>query len=345
MKSTIAISTYQAGKVVFISSNGPNQLIQLPRNFTKAMGLALNGNRMAVATKDEVVILARSKGLAASYPSNPRAYDWLYVPRATFYTGEIDIHDMEWGQEGLYAVNTRFSCISIIDDEFSFRPIWKPNFVSDLTPDDRCHLNGMAMENGRPKYLTALGRSDQQKAWRSSVLNGGLLIDYQTHEIINDTLPMPHSPRLVNGKLYMLLSATGEVISMDPNSGKYDVIDRLDGFVRGLDIVGDYMFVGLSKLRQNSSVFRDLPIAQKALFSGVVIIHIPTGAQIGNIRYNASVEEIYDIKMVPDALRPGILNTEKEDFRDALSTPSDTYWKTDEPEKGMEGIIPNAPQQ
>ena len=339
LNCTIAISTYQAGKVVFIGSNGPNELIQLPRNFNKAMGMAVGGNRLAVATREEVVVLANSKGLAATYPPNPGVYDALYVPRATYYSGEVDIHDMEWGSEGLYAVNTRFSNISIIDDEFSFRPIWQPDFITDQTPNDRCHLNGLAMDQGRPKYVTALGKSDTPKGWRANVLNGGLLIDFDSKEIISDILPMPHSPRLVNGKLYVLLSATGEVATVDLNTGKYDVIDNLNGFVRGLAVYGDYLFVGLSKLRQNSSVFRDLPIAQKALSSGVSIIHIPTGTQVGNITYKASVEEIYDIKILPNTLRPGIMNTEKEDHRLALSTPSDSYWKVDEPEEGHEEAI------
>ncbi len=328
--------------MVFISSNGPNELIQLPRNFQKAMGMAVRDQQLAVATKEELVVMAGSKGLAASYPPQPGVYDSLYVPRATYYTGEIDVHDMEWGEEGLYAVNTRFSCLSIIDDQFSFKPIWSPDFVTDLTPNDRCHLNGLALENGRPKYLTALGKSDEPKGWRHDVLNSGLLLDYETKEILSDKLAMPHSPRLVNGSLFILLSATGEVVKIDPHSGNYEVVADLNGFVRGLDIYGDYMFVGLSKLRQNSSVFRDLPIAQKAVNSGVVIIHIPTMSQIGQITYSASVEEIYDVKILPNTLRPGIMNTEKEDHRLALSTPHDSYWKVNEPEEGHEKMFPKA---
>jgi len=115
---TIALSTYQAGKVVLISANGPDELIQLPRNFTKAMGMAVDQDRLGVATKEEIIVLANSKGLAASYPPQTGTYDGLFVPRASYYCGEIDVHDMAWGEEGLYAVNTRFSCLSLIDDFF-----------------------------------------------------------------------------------------------------------------------------------------------------------------------------------------------------------------------------------
>ena len=287
LNCTIAISTYQAGKVVFISPNGPDELVQLPRNFTKAMGMAVSGDRLGVATKEEIVVLANSKGLAATYPTQPGVYDGLFVPRATYFSGEIDVHDMAWGDDGLYAVNTRFSCLALVDDAFSFTPIWQPDFITDLTPNDRCHLNGLVMVDGAPKYLTCLGRSDTPKGWRENVTQQGLLIDFASKEILSNQLPMPHSPRMINGKLYVLLSATGELAVIDINAGKYEVVVDLNGFARGLAYYQDYLFVGLSRLRQNSSTFRDLPIAKKALSSGVVIIHQPTGVQVGQIEYQA----------------------------------------------------------
>ncbi len=340
LNCTLALSTYQAGKVVFISSNGPDELVQLPRNFPKAMGMALDRDRLAVATKEEIVVLANSKGLAASYPPQPGAYDGLYVPRATYYCGEIDIHDMAWGMDGLYAINTRFSCLSLINDAYSFQPIWAPDFITDLTPNDRCHLNGLAMHEGKPRYVTALGKSNTPKGWRENVTHGGLLIDYDSKKIISNSLPMPHSPRLINGELYVCLSATGELAKVDLISGQYKAVANLNGFVRGFAVLGDYIFIGLSRLRKNSSTFRDLPIAQKAVFSGVAIIHLPTMAQIGHIQYNASVEEIYDVQIIPGLLRPGILNTEKPDHRLALATPTDSYWKVDEPEEGNDKMLP-----
>jgi len=109
LNCTLVITTYQAGKVILLSAKGPDDLIQLPRNFEKPMGIALEKEKMAVATKHEVVILANAPGLASSYPKQPKTYDGLYVPRATYYTGQVDIHDLEWGTDGLWAVNTLFS--------------------------------------------------------------------------------------------------------------------------------------------------------------------------------------------------------------------------------------------
>ena len=323
---TLVLSTYQAGKIIFMSAPDREGIVQLPRQFDKAMGVAVQGDKLAVATRSEVQVLANAPLLARQYGTSPGMYDGLYLPRATYYSGEIDLHDMGWGKEGLWAVNTRFSCLSIIDDDFSFRKKWTPPFITDHTPDDRCHLNGMAMQNGSPKYVTALGTSNIEKGWRTNIQQGGVLIDVPSKEICVEGLAMPHSPRLFNGKLYVLCSATGEVICADPDTGKYEVITKLQGFVRGMCRQGDFIFVGLSKLRKNSSTFRDLPIARTSMFCGISVIHLPTGNQVGFIKYENSVEEIYDVQFLPGLKRPAILNTLREEYRRALVTESDGWW-------------------
>ncbi|MEM6772905.1 MAG: TIGR03032 family protein [Bacteroidota bacterium] len=298
----------------------------MPRNFNHAMGLALREDQLAIATKNEVVVLGNAKGLAPNYATQPNTYDGLYVPRATYYTGEIDLHDMDWGDKGLYAVNTRFSCISLINDRYSFEPVWHPPFITDLDPTDRCHLNGMVLQNGLPKYVTSLGTSNTEKGWRSGVQHGGILMDVDTNDIILEGLAMPHSPRIVHESVYVLLSATGELIKVNVEKGSHEVVAKLDGFVRGMDIVGDFAFIGLSKLRKNASTFRNLPVSQKALQSGVNVVHLPTGAIVADLTYQASVEELYDVKLLPNLRRPGILSLQKEEHRRALVTPTDNYW-------------------
>ena len=302
LKCTIAISTYQAGKVILISSNNGQKLVQLPRNFKKAMGMAINEAKMAIATQNEVVILKNTPQLAPNYPKQPNTYDALFVPRSVFFTGEIDIHDLEWVDKKLLAVNTRFSCLSLINDDYSFEPVWKPSFITKLTPDDRCHLNGVALQNSKPKYVSALGKSDESGGWRANKLTGGIIMDVDTNEIVAANLPMPHSPRIYDGKLFVLLSATGELVNIDVQSGNYNVVKKFNGFVRGMDRHGDYLFIGLSKIRTSSSSFADMPIAKKSIFSGVVILHLPTNGIVGYVKYENSVEEIYDVKIIKGPL-------------------------------------------
>lgn len=333
LKCTIAISTYQAGKVVFLSAVDDQRLVQLPRNFIGAMGIALSNGKMAIATKNEVVVLKNVPALAPTYPKKPNTYDALFMPRATYYTGQVDVHDLHYGERGLYAVNTSFSCLSLINDDYSFEPIWKPGFITEYASEDRCHLNGLAMDGDKPKYISGLGRSNTPQGWRENITNGGIVMDIETGELVLDRVPMPHSPRLYNGKLYMLLSATGEVVEADVNTGKYTVINKLKGFARGMAKHGDYLFIGLSKLRQNSSTFRHLPIALDAKEAGIVVIHLPTGGIVGQITYQASVDEIYDVQIIPDSIRPGIINTEGLEHKQGLAIPDATYWAVPPPPK------------
>lgn len=326
LNCTLAITTYQAGKVVFISPKNENHLVQLPRTFRKAMGMALGENRMGIACKDEVIVLSNVPDLGRAYPKQPNTYDAFYVPRSTYYTGQVDIHDLHWGDAGLWAVNTSFSTLCLIDEQFSFNPQWKPHFIDKLASEDRCHLNGLAMQDGKPKYISALGSGNTHQSWRENIVSGGIVMDIESNEIVLNQLAMPHSPRLIDGKLYLVLSATGDVICADPENGNYDVVCNLGGFVRGMAYFNDYLFVGLSRLRKNSSTFRKLEIADKAQSAGISIIHLPTGSLVGEMKYQSSVDEIYDVQILPNTIRPGILNTENDYHKMSLSIPNATFW-------------------
>ena len=323
---TLAISTYQAGKVVFISALDNEKLTQLPRNFEKAMGIAYSGDKMGIATKNEVLVLSKSMELAAAYPKQPGRYEVLFVPRATYYTGQVDIHDLHWGEEGLWAVNTSFSCVCLINDNYSFTPHWYPPFISKAASEDRCHLNGLAMKEGKPLYVSALGTGNSPQSWRDNIMQGGAIMHLPSGEFVAKNLPMPHTPRIYDGKLYVLFSATGGLACVDVSTGKYEVVRNLSGFVRGMACCGDYLFVGMSRLRQNSSTFKHLPIAKMANFAGIKVLHLPTGALVGEIKYHSSVDEIYDIQVLPNIKRPGILNTQNDFYNLALHLPNATYW-------------------
>jgi len=328
LNCSLAISTYQAGKLIFLSPKNEDHLVQLPRTFEKPMGIALSDgtDKMAIACKDEVIVLSNSEQLAASYPKKKDTYDALYMPRTTYHIGQLDVHDLSWGNDGLYAVNTLFSCVVSIDDQYNFTPYWIPPFITGLTSDDKCHLNGMVMVDGKPKYATAFGTGNTMQSWRETVTSGGVLMDMASNEVIADNLKMPHSPRVFNNELYLLFSATGEIVKIDPKSGKYDIIARVDGFLRGMAQYRDFLFVGLSRLRQNSSTFAKLEIAKKASYAGIAIFHLPTGSYYGEIRYKSSVDEIYDVQVLPDKVRPNIFNKIQPEYKMGLSIPGSTYW-------------------
>ena len=330
LNCSIAVSTYQAGKVVFISAKDKNSLIQLPRNFEKAMGIAedTTTDKIAIACKDEIIVFRNSKDLAQFYPKAPNKYDALYLPRNTFHTGAIDIHDLNFGTNGeLYAINTLFSSIVKIDDNYNFTPYWTPPFIDKIASEDRCHLNGMAMENGKPKYATAFNNGNSPQSWREKVTQSGIIMDVENNTIIAEGLAMPHTPRIFNGELYVLLSATGELVKVNTEDGTYEVIVQIDGFVRGMSFHKDYLFIGLSKLRKGSSTFGKLPFAEKANEAGIVVVHLPTKSIVGKLTYLTSLDEIYDIHILANKTRPNILNTLTDDHKNGLSIPTSTFWR------------------
>jgi uncharacterized protein (TIGR03032 family) len=326
LNCSIALSTYQAGKVIIVSASTPSRLVQLPRSFSKPMGIAAGNSKLAIATLTEVIVFSNASRMAANYPKQPNTYDALYLPRAAYFTGEVDIHDLHWAGDNLLAVNTRFSCLAYVDHRHSFTPLWKPFFISRLTPLDQCHLNGVAFDNGKPRFVTALGRSDSPEGWRATREKGGVVLDVDSNTIVADGLSMPHSPRVFNNRLYLLESASGTLVCIDPANGKKETVLALNGFARGMDSVGDLVFIGLSQLRKKSGAFNDLPIAGRSVFCGVVVVHLPTARIVAHLKYENSVEEIYDVRIMQGMRRPGLVSAAKGEHRLAVTTPDEDYW-------------------
>jgi uncharacterized protein (TIGR03032 family) len=324
---SLILSTYQAGKVILIGWNG-QQVTILPRDFPKPMGIAVAGDRLALATQQEVLLFANASVLAAAYvPDQPGRYDALYLPRVTYRTGDLHIHDLAYGDEGLWFVNTRFSCLAQIDPEFTFIPRWQPSFISQLVPEDRCHLNGLAIADGRPKYVTALGHSDTCRGWQDNKAMGGVVIDVATGEVWRSGLSMPHSPRWYQGKLWLLNSGAGEVWQVDPETGHHQVVCVLPGFGRGLCLVDNYALIGLSQVRE-TSMFGDLPIQTRfdRLRCGVVIVDLRTGLPIGQLEFIGGCRELYDIAYLANQRRPTLLNANPSSGQQAITTPDFAYW-------------------
>ena len=328
LNCTIAVSTYQAGKVAMISAIDSSNTIQLTRNFKKAMGISIYGDRMAIALQDEITVFRSNDKLASFYPKAPKTYDALYMPRLTYYTGPVDIHDIHFGVNQLWAVNTTFSCLCTIDGNFNFVPRWKPFFLSGISGDDRCHLNGLAMYKGKPKFISALGTEDEPYGWRKSILDGGVIIDVEKNEIIADGLAMPHAPRIYNGKLYVLLSAAEKLISIDLSTGVQEVVCEISGFVRGMCKYGEYLFIGTSQVRKGSSTFSKLGLdfAERAKYAGFKVLHLPSKKIVAQFAWLNSVEEVYDVQVIPNKKRVNIINTYSDMHHKAIMTPKKNYW-------------------
>ena len=296
---TLVFSTYQAGKVIFIRATSPKKIEQHALDFPRPMGLAVADQRIAVATREEVVVLTNTSA-EESTESVIEGAEGNYVQEKTYFSGEVDTHDLAWGKDGLWAINTLLSSMALTDESSDFESQWRPPFIGDVVPEDRCHLNSMAMVDGRPEYVTAFGEVDTFEGWRENKVSGGIVMDVSSGEIVLEGLPMPHSPRVYDGKLYLLLSGTGELVCAEPETGRYEVVAQLPGFVRGMARYDDYLFVGLSKLRKTSSTFAALPISEQAVFSGIVVVSLSEGRIVEHLRYETGVEEIYDVQVLTE---------------------------------------------
>ena len=324
---SLVVSTYQAGKVAMIGWDG-RQVSLMMRQFDKPLGLAVNANRIALATRNEVVTFANAPRLASDYlEDRPGRYDALYLPRTTFHTADLHTHDLVFEGDELLLVSTRFSCLARLSDHYSFEPVWRPKFVSDLVPEDRCHLNGVALRDGRARYATALGATDTAGGWREDKATGGVLIDVVSDEIVLDGLSMPHSPRWHQGQLWVLNSGAGEILSVDPESGRASVVCSLPGYLRGLCFVGPYALVGMCKIREKH-IFGGLPIQERVgeLRCGVAVVDLRSGSSIGLFEYTAGCEELYDVQFLPGVHRPMILSLEKSAVKDAITNPDSSFW-------------------
>ena len=312
LRCTLAVSTYQAGKMILVSSLNGKHIRMFGKNFPRPMGIAVQDNKMAVAGKYAVEVFAKSKGLAYSYPENPKHFDSIYFPQTTYHTGFTDMHDLAWGNDGLWAVNTAFSCLVTMEEGFHFAPKWHPPFITELSPDDRCHLNGLAMQDGQPAFVSMLGRSDTKEGWRGKHHEAGLIMDIRTNDVLLENLPMPHSPRVHGNKLYFLLSAIGKVMEFDLATQSLRELCDTKCFIRGLDIYQNFLFVGTSTIRQSSREFADLPVSRELPLAGVKIIDLNTGEIAGTLSFSERVLETFDVKIIPGTIRTTIFTMSDE---------------------------------
>lgn len=327
-KASLIFSTYQAGKVLFVSSVAGKALNIYAKNFDRPMGIAINSNKLAIAHKSKIDFFSGSNILAKSFPSKQNYYDRIFVPQLTYNTGIADIHEIEWGNNKLWAVNTAFSCLCQMNEDYSFIPSWKPDFISKIVPEDRCHLNGLAMYNGKPKYVTAFDKTDYRDGWRNNNVNTGIIIDVETNEIIVNDLPMPHSPACnQNGELFFLLSATGEVAKYDFDNKNYKIISKVNGFLRGLEIYGHYLIVGMSALRDSSKAFDNISENIKNGTAGIYIIDTLTGEDVARITFTEYINEIFAVRLLKNTIRPAILSTNDKEASEFIHLPNNVdYW-------------------
>jgi uncharacterized protein (TIGR03032 family) len=304
---SLLVTTYQAGKVVFLRPDR-GVLNTHFRDLPAPMGVALSGPRLAVGGPGSIWEFHNVPAVARKLePAG--LHDACFLPRLMHMTGNVQIHELAWAGEDLWFVNTRFSCLCTRDFAHSFVPRWRPPYVTALAAEDRCHLNGLGLVDGRPRYATALGLTDTPGGWRENKKVGGVLLEVPGGEVVTAGLAMPHSPRWYGGRLWMLESGRGGLGTVDVHSGKYQPVVELPGFTRGLDFHGPLAFVGLSQVRE-SAVFSGIPITETAgeRWCGVWVVDLRSGQTAAFVRFEDQLQEIFGVQVLPGIRYPELLN-------------------------------------
>jgi uncharacterized protein (TIGR03032 family) len=323
--ASLLVTTYQAGKLVIVRDEGDHLNAHF-RVFQAPMGMALSasGDRLAIGTAIQVWEFVNDPVVAARLEP-PGRHDACFLPRSSHVTGNILIHEMAWGAgDELWVVNTRFSCLCTLDRSASFTPRWRPPFVTALEPSDRCHLNGVGIVDGRPRYVTALGETDAPAGWRANKARGGILMDVTSGAVITRGLSMPHSPRWYGGRLWVCESGSGTLGFIDPDSGKYQPIAEVPGFTRGLDFAANLAFVGLSQVRE-SAIFSGIPITERLTAEertcGVCAIDLTDGAVVALLRFETAVQEVFAVTVMPGRRYPDLINDDETLLENSFMVP------------------------
>lgn len=324
---SLGFTTYQAGKLFLLGLQPNGRLSVFERTFNRCLGLWSDGQTLWMSSLYQ---LWRFENMLA--PGQLAAgYDRLYVPQVGYTTGDLDIHDVAVEDSGrVVFVNTLFSCLATPSDTHSFTPLWKPPFTFRLAAEDRCHLNGLAMANGKPKYVTAVSRSDAAEGWRERRHDGGCVVDVQTNEIVADGLSMPHSPRVYRGRLWLLNSGCGHFGFIDPATGEFQRVAFCPGYLRGLSFHGDFAIVAMSKSRENKT-FSGLELDDNLLAAnavarcGLQIIDLRTGDVVHWVHLEGIVNELYDVVTMPGVVRPQTLGFKTDEISRVLRI---GHWKS-----------------
>ncbi len=318
---SVAITSYQSGRLYLVGSEPQGKVSFYERIFERAMGVVGNHQRIFLGGLFQ---LWRFENVLRKGELANKMYDRCYVPRNAQTIGDLDIHELGIRKNGkVVFVNTKYSCLAELDPVHSFKAIWKPPFISKLAPEDRCHLNGLAMKDGEPKYASAVCKSDTVDGWRDRRGDGGVILDVETDEIVCEGLSMPHSPRWHNGKLWVLNAGTGYLGWVDFENKKFVPFTFCPGFLRGLAMHGDIAAIGLSKPRNKrfEGLELDGELAKRDAdpWCGVQFVSLTSGDVLHWIRFEGDLNEVFDVSFLPGVRNPMLVGLRTSDIRELIT--------------------------
>lgn len=304
----LLVSSYQSGRLILVGADANGKVVISQNRFDRAMGIATTGDRLLLATLHQLWVFRLSRRLGADQ-------EMLLIPQASYHTGFVNCHDVAWtGSNVPLFASTMFNCVATITAESSFVPLWVPPFIKDLVPEDRCHLNGLAVDGGRLRFVTALGAENDKQRWRND-RSRGVVIDVASKRVIVSDLWMPHSPRIHGQRLWLHESGRGSFGTIE--RGKYVEKLACPGYTRGLDFHQGVAAVGVSKPR--AEAIAGLPLEQRLaerkakLQSAVLLFDTANNSVVHSVLFRSVVEEIFDVAFLPGTSNPRLIHPTSND--------------------------------
>ena len=315
---SLAITSPDADKLYLVGSDQNGDLSVSETDAEGATGISVSGDSFTVAARTALHTFENVLQPEHLYDGR---FSHCFVARRSDFVGELGLHDIATAADGqMFFVSTRYSCIAKLSSVHSFQLVWKPDFVTQVVAEDRCHLNGLALVKGTPAFATACNESDTIDGWRANVNGGGVVIAIPSGEILCRGLSMPHSPRFHEDQLWLLNSGTGElgVLQTDAcGTNRFEALASLPGFARGLAFHKDVAFVGLSRPRYDSFAGLDLHhrLGENSNGSrtGVAVINTLSGKCVEWFWLEGEAQEVYDVAVLSSVRCPTALPSHSDE--------------------------------
>lgn len=290
------MTTYNSGRLLVLAAP-EGRLRWRAWRFERPMGLAVEGDRAALAVREEVLRFS-----ARQTESGGRLRQ---VGQCE--TGRVDTHEVAIVGSRVLFANTRANCVARAKPGGGYAVRWRPSFVDPELRRDQCHMNGLGVRDGELATVTLFGRSDQPRGWRTDArYSSGELMAVADESTLAGGLCMPHSPRWHDGRWWLCDSGRGTLCRV--SDSKAEPIAELPGFTRGLCIVGGYALVGRSRFRDEHVLdTKRITGRTQTPRSGVSLVDLASGKEVGGVDFLRGGREVFEVTLLPGLPRPRLV--------------------------------------
>jgi uncharacterized protein (TIGR03032 family) len=301
---SLVLTSAEGSRVLSIGAN-QQELVMSVVDFDQPHGIAASGNKIALSLNQQLRLFV-SRDRSESSCQSDRYYESQhrqeFSAQQSRHTAGFSSPDLAWGTEGLWIANPTYSCLSTLTNDGRLLNLWKPGFNSEFSEEDRCWVNGVALEDGTPRYVTAMAEWNTVRGWRESVLNPGVIIHVPGGEVLCRGLFSPTAPRVHNGRLWVLQACSGQLCLVNRQTGEFDVVETFPGYTTGLDCHAGYGFVGLSSTYSDADLNVRPLAAQGNLWCGLAVVDLTTGKAVEALKLLSGFESISAVAVVAGPL-------------------------------------------